>query len=720
MKPRSDLADQRAAAQAVNTEANVAAELTFTARGAYADPFNDVTLDVMFRDPQGRELRVPAFWAGGAVWKARYASPAPGTHTFHSECAEARDAGLNGVRGRVEVTPYRGENPLYRHGPLRIAPDRRHLEHADGTPFFWLGDTWWMGLCHRLRWPEDFQRLAADRKAKGFNVVQIVAGLYPDMPAFDPRGANEAGFPWEENYARIRPEYFDAADARLGHLVGQGIAPCLVGAWGYFIPWMGVAKMRAHWRYLIARYGAWPVTWCVAGEANLPWYLAPNFPCDDRAQVHEWTKIIRHVRATDPFRRPLTIHPTAINRYTARNATEDAALLDFDLLQTPHAQNEAVPVAIGTVRECRADTPTMPVINGEPCYEMLGDSLTTAWPRRMFWVCLLNGAAGHTYGANGIWQVNRPGQPHGASPHGGNYGLITWEEAMRLPGSQQMGFGKKLFERYPWHRFEPHPEWAEFADFPWLSLAGAQWIWPDRAQPPATTPNRRGYFRRVFELPAGRGITRAHLRLAASNHAEARLNGAPAGTGWDRRTGAQFEDLARLLRPGRNALTLWIEHRPATGDPVGLLACLEIILAGGETLRLTSDGSWRCAGREVSGWEQPDFDDRDWIQPEILGRAGDAPWGEITAPGMEFFGPQAAGIPGVVRIIYVPQNAPVMVRHLGAGARWSAAVFDPVNGTTAAPAVIRADAEGAWRRPPPAGQDHDWVLVLEAVAPAEA
>ena len=86
--------------------------------------------------------------------------------------------------------------------------------------------------------------------------VQIVAGLYPDMHPFDPRGANEAGFPWEKDYTRIRPEYFDAADARLQHLVDQGLTPCIVGAWGYYMPWMGVEKLNAHWRYLIARYGA--------------------------------------------------------------------------------------------------------------------------------------------------------------------------------------------------------------------------------------------------------------------------------------------------------------------------------------------------------------------------------------------------------------------------------------------------------------------------------
>ena len=394
--------------QVLRTEANVMVELTFRASQAYADPFNEVTLDVIVSDPRGRELRVPGFWAGADVWKARYASPLVGTHPFRSECSETQDKGLHGITGKIEVKPYTGSNPLYAHGPLQVAPSRRYLEHADHTPFFWLGDTWWMGLCHRLRWPEEFQQLAADRKEKGFNVIQIVAGLYPDMPPFDPRGANEAGFPWETNYARIRPEYFDAADQRLGYLVEQGFTPCIVGAWGYFMPWMGVEKVKAHWRYLIARYGAWPVVWCAAGEANLPWYLAKGFPYDDRKQVPDWTEVMRFVRETDPFHRPLTIHPTAIQRYTARHATDDPGLLDFDMLQTPHGQREAVPVTVKAVRESYAAAPVMPVIDGEASYEMLNDSLPTEWTRRMFWLCLMNGAAGHTYGANGIWQCNRP------------------------------------------------------------------------------------------------------------------------------------------------------------------------------------------------------------------------------------------------------------------------------------------------------------------------
>jgi hypothetical protein len=41
------------------------------------------------------------------------------------------------------------------------------------------------------------------------------------------------------------------------------------------------------------------------------------------------------------------------------------------------------------------------------------------------------------------------------------YDLTTWKEGMQFPGSSQLGIGKRLLERYPWSRFQPHPEWVE-------------------------------------------------------------------------------------------------------------------------------------------------------------------------------------------------------------------------------------------------------------------
>jgi hypothetical protein len=444
-------------------EANKVIELSFTAVQEHADPFNTVDVDVTFTAPSSKVARIPAFWAGGTTWRVRYASPEVGVHTYVTSCTDRQDKGLENVTGRVQVVSYKGNNPLYRHGPLRVAADRRHFEHADGTPFFWLADTWWMGLCNRLRWPDEFHTLAADRQTKGFTAVQIVAGLYPDMPAFDPRGENEAGFPWTENYGRIRPEYFDQADQRLFHLVDSSLVPCVVMAWGYHLPWTGVEKMKKHVRYVMARYDALPVVWCMAGEVNLPYYLEKGFPKGGEKQTTSWEGVIKFARTLNGLERLITVHPTGIEPLSGRLLFQDQALLDFDMLQTGHGKREVLAPTIRTVRASYSAKPVMPVVNGEVSYEALLGTIPAEIPRLMFWTCILSGAAGHTYGANGIWQLNRRDRPYGKSPHGGTYGPIPWDEAMRLPGSHQLGLAKAFLMRFPWQHLEPHPEWARWA-----------------------------------------------------------------------------------------------------------------------------------------------------------------------------------------------------------------------------------------------------------------
>lgn len=86
------------------------------------------------------------------------------------------------------------------------------------------------------------------------------------------RGQNEAGDPWEKGYTRINPAYFDLTDLRVDWLVRNGLVPNILGSWGYYIKWMDAGKMKKHWRYLIARYGAYPVTWTLCGEATLACY----------------------------------------------------------------------------------------------------------------------------------------------------------------------------------------------------------------------------------------------------------------------------------------------------------------------------------------------------------------------------------------------------------------------------------------------------------------
>jgi hypothetical protein len=319
-----------------------------------------------------------------------------------------------------------------------------------------------MGFTGRLHWLDEFELLTTDRVQKGFTLVQIVAGLYPDMPPFDSRGKNEGGFPWDEKFTHINPEYFDFVDRRVEHLVNAGLVPCIVGFWGYFLDFMGLNALKKHWRYLIARYGAYPVVWCIAGEGLMRWYLHKIPPRDRRkdqiTRQTAWSDVAGFIRSVDGFHNVVTIHPT---RY-GHEQLDNPQLLDVDMLQTGHANpSTEINVIKNTVKMVNnARKQKMPAVVGEVCYEGIFEGNRQQIQRCLFWATMLSGGAGHTYGANGIWQLNRRDQAFGPSPYGVSWGNTSWEDAYQLPGSLHVGVGKQVLCKYPWWKLEPHPEWV--------------------------------------------------------------------------------------------------------------------------------------------------------------------------------------------------------------------------------------------------------------------
>jgi hypothetical protein len=169
-----------------------------------------------------------------------------------------------------------------------------------------------------------------------------------------------------------------------------------------------------------------------------------------------WSDIMRSIRSTDPYHNPLTIHP--IQHGT--DQVDDPSTMDIDWLQTGHGGQSSAINTINMLEDALGRQPKMPVIVSEVNYEGILESSREEIQRFLFWSCLLSGAAGHTYGANGIWQANTKEQPHGASPHGIAWGNRPWQEAYKLPGSGQVGIGKKTLEQFDWSHFETHPEWV--------------------------------------------------------------------------------------------------------------------------------------------------------------------------------------------------------------------------------------------------------------------
>ena len=171
-------------------------ETSFETGRQYTNAFMDVEVNVVFSQGD-KQWVVPAFWAGGSKWTVRFAPPVQGAYKFHVKCTDAANADLNGHEQALRVAAYTGDNPLLKHGFLRVSTDKRHFEQADGTPFFWLGDTWWKGLCQRLTW-EGFQELTADRKAKALPWCRSCAGRIPMKGCSKPAGRMKAA-------SRIQP-----------------------------------------------------------------------------------------------------------------------------------------------------------------------------------------------------------------------------------------------------------------------------------------------------------------------------------------------------------------------------------------------------------------------------------------------------------------------------------------------------------------------------------
>lgn len=429
-------------------------EKTFESRKQYADPFNDVDVDVIF-SKDGQSWRVPAFWRGGQKWTVRFAPAVPGEYAYRYESTDRSNADLNGQEGRITIAAYDGSNSLLKHGMLQVSANKHHFEFADGTPFYWLGDTWWTGLSDRLSW-EGFKQLTADRKAKGFTVVQIVAGLIPplEFAPVDPGYRNEGGAVWDPKFQQINPRYFDYADRRIQHLVDEGLTPAIVGAWAPILRQTGIPAMKKHWRYIIARYGAFPVFWIAGGEVyDPPQTLAENLKgFAALARVPGWNEVVKYIRETDPYRHPVSVHDMV-----QVPSLENEGLTDYYLFQCGHSNWRSIPTALERLHQYYSNGEfTKPIVIGEIGYEKLGGTNLEDFQRAVFWLVMLNGAAGHTYGANGTWAVYTPDK----SLHRMQWSFMTWQEGMNFPGSYQLGIGARLLQQYPWWQFQPHREWV--------------------------------------------------------------------------------------------------------------------------------------------------------------------------------------------------------------------------------------------------------------------
>jgi hypothetical protein len=423
---------------------------TFTSEVGRENPVQDVSLAVDLTSPSGVRHRASGFWDGDRTWRVRFSPDEVGLWQYETSASDERDAWLHAQRGTFTCGPYEGENPLYWHGQVRVAPSGHYLEHADGTPFFFLADTCWNGP--HLSQAEEWDDYLADRSGKRFSAVLFTA---PHFRGLAENAEGRTAFSGRERIV-IDHTFFQRLDRAVDAINERGLlaVPLLLHGGkdternsGFFLPEDQAVLLT---RYMIARYDAHHVLWDLVAEAEF-----------NGGGARYWKRVANAVFA-DGRHHPVTLHPHGMD--WALYQFVDDPWMDVVGYQSAHGDNEAYLrwIPEGPPSSSWNLKPARPFINLEPPYEghlayHSGQPFDAATVRRhIFWSLFASPVAGVAYGGHGVWGWDDgTGTPFAHEQTGPS---PSWREALNLPGAASLRHLAELMDSLPWWTFVPAPE----------------------------------------------------------------------------------------------------------------------------------------------------------------------------------------------------------------------------------------------------------------------
>ena len=343
-----------------------------------------------------------------------------------------------------------GNKKPWDNGKLRVSDNQRFLQHENGAPFFWLGETGWL-LPERTDRAEAAYYLQRCREA-GYNVVQVQ--VIDGVPAYNHYGqmSNTNGWDFSAIDRKGVYGYWDHMDYIIKQAEHEGIYIGMVCIWGGLVKAGLLSKDDAvkYGTFLANRYKDSP---------NIIWFMGGDIQGDIKTEV--WNTLATTIKSIDK-NHIMTYHPRG--RYTSAKWFSKAPWMDFHTFQSGHRRygqrmgNKDYPIPDNTeednwmyVDSTWAYKPVKPVLDAEPSYEDIPQGLHDAkeprWMasdvRRYAYWSVFAGSCGHTYGHNAIMQFLKPG-----------YG--TWYMALKDPGFSQMKHLKNLMLTFPY--FERVPD----------------------------------------------------------------------------------------------------------------------------------------------------------------------------------------------------------------------------------------------------------------------
>jgi hypothetical protein len=428
-------------------------ETAFVSTQATPNPLQDAELFVTFTSPSRETMTVRGFWDGGDVWRVRFSPGEVGDWRYSTRAVPETNSGLHGRTGRFRVGDPSGDTRFALHGPVRVSSSNTFLEHADGTPFFWMADTGWNAAL--MSTPAEWRHYLDERVRQGFTAVQWVTTQWRAAPEGD--RLDEAAFTGRDRIALNIP-FFQRLDSKVAELDRAGLLSVPVLLWaigsgadpavnpGFSLPEDQAARLA---QYMIARWQGYNSVWILAGDG------------DYRGQRAErWKRIGRQVFGDQPHA-PALMHPGGMHWVLSEFLEEP--WVGIHGYQSGHGDDDRTLQWITEgppSREWKTE-PVRPFINLEPPYEhhiayQSKQPIPAEHVRRAVYWSLLNApTAGVSYGGHGVW-----GWDDGTTTptdHAGSGVPLPWREAIRMPGAEQMKHVADAMTSIEYWRLRPNP-----------------------------------------------------------------------------------------------------------------------------------------------------------------------------------------------------------------------------------------------------------------------
>lgn len=453
-------------------------DIDFKSEKDYENPFLDVDVTGSFvHEETGEKITIPGFWKGGNVYTLRFAPTKLGRWNY---VVESNEESLK-TAGSFTACKNDGITELDKRGFVKISDKGRYFEYADGTPFYWLGDTNWqapdIARLDECNYPgcdcgSMFRHLVSQRKELGFNVFQT----YPSAADND-GGGGKIYFWWKEKYSLIDPDAFNNNfDIKMDYLLKNGFTVALGIGVHSATPEMGVEALCAYTKYMVARYASYPVVWITGQEIDIP-YLRKE------EDFHEaWLKCAETISKYDGFNRPLGTHLFSREYNAERSCSpmyEKAPWHQYWALQAGHRREWENPVLRPKKKyEDYWKISQKPMFETEAFYEDLrcgvggitdmSHSAGYELSRNAAWMSSLCGCMGYTYGAHGVWGMRwSKDKKDGGWCSDGGYNSEPWFMGIEKPFGSEVKYMGEFYNNIDFTTLEPQfydTTYGEFSD----------------------------------------------------------------------------------------------------------------------------------------------------------------------------------------------------------------------------------------------------------------